>query len=54
MSKSKKNVLSELKDSFLNENKIIFKKYKPIKEIVSVPLEKYIQQKEWKIKVSLL
>ena len=33
MSKSKKNVLSELKDSFLEENKIIFKKYKPIKEI---------------------
>ena len=33
MSKSKKNFLSELNDSFLKENKIIFKKYKPIKEI---------------------
>ena len=33
MSKSKKNVLSELNDSFLKENKIIFKKFKPLKEI---------------------
>jgi len=33
MSKSKKNISSELNDSFLDENKIIFKKYKPIKKI---------------------
>ena len=33
MSKSKTNILNELNDSFLNENKIIFKKYKPIKVI---------------------
>ena len=33
MNKSQKNILNELNDSFLNENKIIFKKYKPIKII---------------------
>ena len=33
MSESKKKIIAELNDSFLNENKIIFKKYKPIKEI---------------------
>ena len=33
MSKSKTNILNELNDSFINENKIIFKKYKPIKVI---------------------
>ena len=33
MSKSTKKMLTELDDSFLNENKIVFKKYKPIKEI---------------------
>ena len=33
MSKSTKKLLTELNDSFLNENKIVFKKYKPIKEI---------------------
>ena len=32
MSKSKK-ILNELDNSFLKENKIIFKKYKPIKKI---------------------
>ena len=31
MSKNKKKIMDELNDSFLNENKIIFKKYKPIK-----------------------
>ena len=35
MSKSKKKNSNELNDSFLKENKIIFKKYKPIKEIGS-------------------
>ena len=33
MSKSKTKILNELNDSFLNENQIIFKKYKPIKVI---------------------
>ena len=33
MSKSKTNILNELNDSFINENQIIFKKYKPIKII---------------------
>ena len=33
MSKSRNKNLDELNNSFLNENKIIFKKYKPIKEI---------------------
>ena len=33
MSKSKKKNLNELDNSFLKENKIIFKKYKPIKKI---------------------
>ena len=33
MSKSKKKLLTEINDSFLNDNKIIFKKYKPIKQI---------------------
>ena len=32
MSKSKKKLLTEINDSFLNDNKIIFKKYKPIKQ----------------------
>ena len=33
MSKRRKKNLDELNNSFLDENKIIFKKYKPIKEI---------------------
>ena len=33
MSKRTKTISTEINDSFLNENKIIFKKYKPIKEI---------------------
>ena len=33
MSKNKTKILNELNDSFLNENQIIFKKYKPIKVI---------------------
>ena len=33
MTKSNKKILTELNDNFLIENKIVFKKYKPIKEI---------------------
>ena len=33
MSKSNKKILTELNNNFLSENKMVFKKYKPIKEI---------------------
>ena len=33
MSKSTKSILTEINDNFLTENKLVFKKYKPIKEI---------------------
>ena len=33
MSKINKKILTELNDNFLSENKMVFKKYKPIKEI---------------------